>query len=91
MTPSTSCLKEGSRVRLTKLESTLRSTAALPEAYTLDGILLSDLAVGRAIKVWREIRNGIKIPGLFTSSPIKRIEGDKILTNNSIWKIEEKP
>ncbi len=81
-------MTQGTPVRLTKALTIVDHSKALPEAYTLDGVLLSDVAIGRAIKVWRHIRNGVESLGLFTSSPVVKIEGDKLHTNNSIWRLE---
>lgn len=89
-------MRQGIRVKLTKLEGEVaprsESHRVNPNiGYTLDGVLLTDIGIGSAIKVWREHRNGVASAGIFTSSPIQAIDGYNIKTMNSIWRIEILP
>jgi hypothetical protein len=57
--------------------------------YQVKGSLLSKPVVGGSIEIFREIRNGDKVPGIFRSSKILKIEGNLIHTLNSVYKIEK--
>jgi len=61
---------------------------SLPIDYWIIGELQREIKEGSCIKVIREERNGIKMLGIFTSSPVVKIEGDTIETSNSVYKIE---
>jgi hypothetical protein len=45
----------------------------VPVEYSIKGILLMDVEVGKSIWVLREERNGVESLGLFTSSPVTKI------------------
>lgn len=78
-----------SEVKLTKLEATNVIPGMLNEGYWLQGILVQELKIGKTIKVLRHTRNGIKMTGIYESTPLTKIDGDKFYTQNSIWKIEQ--
>lgn len=61
---------------------------SLPIDYWIIGNLQREIKEGQSIKVLREIRNGVEALGMFSSSPVKKIDGDSIETSNSIYKIE---
>ena len=61
---------------------------SLPMDYWIIGKLLFDIEEGKAVRVLREERNGVKVPGLFSTSLVTKIDGDKFETLNSIYKIE---
>ena len=61
---------------------------SVPLDYWLIGELVGDITVGKGIVIAREIRNGVKVEGLYRSSRVKKIDGDTIETDNSIYKIE---
>lgn len=61
---------------------------ALPIDYENEGVLMSQIRPNICIVMERSKRNGIEVPGIFQTSKIKKIEGDLIYTENSVWKIE---
>jgi len=61
---------------------------SLPVDYWIIGELQREIEEGKSIKVLRENRNGVECLGQFSSSPIKKIDGDKIETSNSVYKVE---
>jgi|SRR5882724_5344622 len=60
---------------------------SIPIGYELEGILLADISVGRAMTVDRAVRNGVAREGLFLSSPVTRIFPEVIQTENSVYRI----
>lgn len=79
----------GDTVKLSKIEAfNPEEPFALPIPYTVEGSLLSQIRPNIRIVMLRTKRNDVERDGIFTSSPIKRIEGDKIYTENSVWQIE---
>jgi len=60
---------------------------SLPVDYTVEGNLMSDIAVGQPIQLRRTKRNDVTFPGTMISSPITKIEGDRLETHNSIYLI----
>ena len=61
---------------------------SLPIDYWIIGELQREIEEGKSIKVLRENRNGVECLGQFFTSPVKKIDGDKIETSNSVYKIE---
>jgi hypothetical protein len=91
-------VKAGAKVRLTKLQGDVppkHHDGELDDpinlGYTIDGVLLGDVEVGQPVCCARMSRNGLVIPGVFSSSPIKKIQGAHLHTRNSIWHIERLP
>jgi hypothetical protein len=60
---------------------------SMPMNYVMDGYLLATPRPKGIIRLHRFVRNGVVARGIFTSSPIRRILGDRIETENSIWRI----
>lgn len=81
-------LPKSTEVKLTKLETVNAIPGMLNQGYWLQGILAQELELGKTIKVLRHTRNGIVTPGVYESTSITKIDGDKIHTLNSVWKIE---
>jgi hypothetical protein len=61
---------------------------SLPVDYWIIGELQREIKEGQSIKVLREERNGEKIMGIFTSSPVVKIDGGRIETANSQYNVE---
>ena len=61
---------------------------SLPIDYWIIGELQREIVEGKSIKVLRENRNGVECLGQFSTSPVKKIDGDKIETSNSLYTIE---
>lgn len=80
----------GDSVKFTKVLSNLEKEhpEALPVDYKNEGVLLSDIEPNNPIIMARSKRNGIEVSGIFQTSPIKKIEGSLIYTQNSVWEIE---
>jgi hypothetical protein len=81
-------MKTNDKIRLTKLNAIQKPEMALETGYEIEGYLIDSVKVGSIVNVWRTMRNGIEVPGHFTSTVVAKIEGDKIYTQNSIWQIE---
>jgi len=65
----------------------VNSEASLPIGYWLCGTFRSEPAVGERMVVDRNVRNGIVRKGVFTSSVVVRIEGDRVCTANSVYHV----
>jgi hypothetical protein len=61
---------------------------SLPVDYWLEGYLNEEPEVGKSVVVQREVRNGIKVGGIFISTPVVKILENGFETKNSIYKIE---
>jgi len=65
---------------------------SLPVSYTITGWLHNDIEVGRSLYVKRDTRNGVVMPGIFNTSPVKEIEpfpgGLLFHTENSVYRLE---
>lgn len=60
--------------------------------YSLTGTLIYTPEQGKnCIYIDRDTRNGEKVPGIFRSSLIEKIEGNKYYTQNSVYILEEIP
>jgi hypothetical protein len=64
---------------------------SLPLDYTAEGYLTSDIKVGMHFFMNRIKRNGVEAIGKFASSPVKKITGNQVETQNSIYIVEELP
>jgi hypothetical protein len=64
-----------------------------PVDYYVEGIPFDMPQINKSFLMYRENRNGIKVPGVFTSSPVSAIstkDGKYIFTtNNSVYLMEE--
>jgi len=78
----------GTEITLKKLSAHAENSKALFTGYELKGTLWAPLEVGHKIEVLRTNRNGVERPGVFTSSAIQKIEGNKFYTANSVWQID---
>jgi hypothetical protein len=54
----------------------------------LEGVLLAAVEVGESIRVHRKFRNGIKVDGVFVSSPVLDVHGNRVTTLSSIYQID---
>jgi hypothetical protein len=67
---------------------------SLPDNYWIEGTFFSDIVAEKSMLILREIRNGEKVAGLFTSSQVVSFteENDHILvkTLNSSYRVEFK-
>jgi hypothetical protein len=61
---------------------------SLPVDYWLEGYLLQEPEVGKSVLVQREVRNGLKVSGMFVSTEVVKVSEDTFETLNSIYKIE---
>jgi hypothetical protein len=61
---------------------------SLPVDYWLEGYLFEDPEVGKSVLVQREVRNGLKVSGMFKSSEVVKITENTFETLNSVYKIE---
>lgn len=57
--------------------------------YMLEGYLLGEIVLNQPIRMFRTMRNNVETPGLFVSSMVQEIDKDKIVTLNSIYKLEK--
>jgi hypothetical protein len=64
---------------------------SMPLDYVMDGYLLHSLRPKGIILLRRYVRNGVVRRGLFRSSVIRRVQGDLIETQNSIWRVAMVP
>jgi hypothetical protein len=60
---------------------------SLPIDYEIVGYLNTPIKVGQPIDVNRTERNGVEIEGHFFSTPVQRIDGTRITTRNSIYRL----
>lgn len=65
---------------------------SIPVEYTVTGRLYREIEVDKPMFILRDTRNGISIPGLMTTSKVKKIEpkskGLIIYTDNSVYDLE---
>lgn len=61
----------------------------LPIGWTVEGYLLTDVEVGKPIKLDRRRRNNIDMIGDFQTSDIDTISDNVVATRNSIYRIVE--
>lgn len=62
---------------------------SLPVDYTAEGYLLEDVQIGKPVLIERHKRNGVESLGFMNTSRIKKITGNKLETENSIYLIEK--
>jgi hypothetical protein len=100
-------MKEGDYVRLEKIGSTPNGLPAcpmswyspgaftgflsLPERYWIEGVLEENPRIGGRILLSRYVRFGVASRGCFRSSLICSIQGDRITTFNSVWRVLRVP
>lgn len=73
---------------------TLTENLLITEGYTIKGFYSDPPTIGKRFCVDRYERNGEKIEGAFSTSPVQSIERGKvtlITTENSVYRMEELP
>lgn len=63
-------------------------TFSLPIEYTVEGILMEPIQVGRSVLMERDTRNGVQHPGIFQTSKVTEVKGNTFRTLNSIYNFE---
>jgi len=58
---------------------------SLPLEYTIEGNLIGEMEIGEPVIVARDTRNGVKVSGMFTTSPVQEINGRTFKTRNSVY------
>ena len=58
---------------------------SLPIEYTIEGNLIGEMEIGEPVTVARDTRNGVKVTGIFTTSPVQEIKGHTFKTRNSVY------
>lgn len=61
---------------------------SLPIDYWIEGYLTQAPEIGKPVIVEREIRNGIKVSGIFVTSSVAKFSDKEFQTQNSVYKIE---
>ena len=61
---------------------------SIPVDYWLEGYLISGPEVGKPVVVDREVRCGVKMAGIFTSSIVTEIIDTGFKTLNSVYNLE---
>lgn len=74
-TPTFDCYEPG----------TNNGEVSVPNNYCVEGFLCGEIAVGESVTMMREIRNGIKMSGLFQTSPVTKITESGFETLNSVY------
>lgn len=89
--PKPMVIPEVAKVKLTKRSSSNRPAGSLDDGYCIEGILMTPIEVGRAIKVWRQTLNGVKVHGVLSSTPIRQLvlhpDHAIIYTQHSTWEL----
>lgn len=65
----------------------INDNISIPVEYTMKGVLMIDVVVGQPIVMERHERNGVKVYGVLTTSPVTKIEDDLVYTDNSVYKV----
>lgn len=66
----------------------INANMSIPLDYWLEGYLISEPEVGKSVVVDREVRCGVKTPGIFTSSIVTAITDTGFKTLNSVYNLE---
>jgi len=61
---------------------------SIPINYWLEGYLISEPEVGKPVVVDREVRCGVKMGGIFTSSVVTEVTDTGFKTLNSVYNLE---
>lgn len=64
---------------------------SLPVGYTIEGKLMRNVEVGKTLFLERHKRNGEAVFGMTETSEIIAIQGDILLTQNSVYRVTELP
>lgn len=60
---------------------------SLPDGYTITGYLLEPPEIGKGLRILRVNRNGVQALGFYQSSPLRLIEGCRLETLNSVYRL----
>lgn len=60
---------------------------SLPVGYTMEGVLLADIQIGKSLYMLRYKRNDVPAVGEVSTSAIEAINGDILLTKNSMYRL----
>lgn len=77
-------MQESDRVKITKVKSHFNENAYIHDGYWVRGFLTKPVQVGHPILLWRIERNGEKVSGVFTTSPVQMISS----VTPPVWVIE---
>lgn len=84
--------KYGQRVKVTRQQELVARDSTVGNGYWVKGYLLEDIRAGNSIVLARDERNGVRIDGIFSTSPVVVFEdgaGTAIAyTENSIYSVE---
>ena len=61
---------------------------SLPVEYMMVGILRNEVTVDKPVKLFRIMRNGVRINGRFSSTPVVSIRENCFTTLNSVYKVK---
>ena len=68
---------------------TYNNNVSIPIDYWVVGYLFDEIKVGKPVRLFRKIRNGEKVEGIFTTSKIQTWDGNIFTTMNSKYKVED--
>lgn len=60
---------------------------SLPCEYWAIGVLENDIEIGKPLVMFRSNRNGVATPGLFHTSYVTKLVGDRMHTENSVYRV----
>jgi hypothetical protein len=60
---------------------------SIPVGYSMEGILLRDVEIGQPLLMERHKRNDVVVFGMTETSAIMAIQGDILLTQNSVYRM----
>lgn len=61
---------------------------SLPVEYEMVGILRDQVVIGQPVRLFRLLRNGVRVNGRFSSTPVVEITGNRLTTLNSVYQVE---
>lgn len=64
-------------------------TGPIGDGYTVLGAYDKPPTVGQPFAMWRYERNGVKVFGQFTTSPVTKVYDGGFETENSVYKLEQ--
>lgn len=65
------------------------NSASFPVDYEVEGFLTEAMQLGKPIIVFRTHRNGVRVDGLFYTTPVKEFKNGAAITLNSIYFIKK--
>ena len=60
----------------------------LPVEYEMVGILRDRVVIGKPVKLFRIMRNGVRVNGRFSSTPVVAVRKNCFTTLNSVYQVE---